>query len=197
MAKKMRMMGKKVRKQITSLSKKLTIRNKVMGKKVRKQITSLSKKLNIRKKGWDPKTEIFFDKPIPDWPVFAFVMTPAVLLLSLLAYNYTLSVWASILTGAVVYFCISVVIFGMSYELSSEELRVFIGPFKVRSYKLSNFEGARYGYPNIIHEHWTVRFSNHITLSKKKGILRHLVITPSDPKVFLDQLKVVGVKVNA
>jgi len=169
---------------------------RAMRKRAIKQMKKLKKSLNIRKKGWDPKTEIFFDRPMPDWLVFAFIVTPVVLLCAVLAHQYTASALLAGIVAAVVYVCISVVIFGMNYHLSRDELRVFIGPFKVRVFKLADFESASYGYPNVIHEHWTVRFSNHITLRKKKGILRSLVITPSDPNVFLEQLKVLGVKVN-
>ena len=149
-----------------------------------------------KKGGWNPEIEVFVDRPRPDWLVFALILVPAVVISALATYYGTGMVYVALLTGSLVLFGISVILFGTSYELSREKLRIFIGPFNTRSFTLSQFEHARHGYPNVINEHWTVRLSNHITLHKKNGLIRSLVITPSNPQTFLDQLRDFGIKIK-
>jgi hypothetical protein len=74
------------------------------------------------------------------------------------------------------------------YRLTADSLLVEILGFKARRFRLDDIEAVhREGaFP---HESWGGwRFWNSVTLRRRSGFLRHVVLTPDDPDAFVAEL---------
>jgi hypothetical protein len=76
----------------------------------------------------------------------------------------------------------------IDYRLAPTEVQITVFGFVVRKFAYADIEdvlmGSRSGGEN-----WARRFSGYVTIRRKRGLFRSVVITPDDPEGFVMQLK--------
>jgi hypothetical protein len=95
-------------------------------------------------------------------------------------------VQAMAVAALVVIFCAAVG--SIRYRVTGDAVEVDLLGRRVRRIALDDIEDvSRRGA--FIHESWSgPRFWNAVTLRRRRGLLRHVIITPDDPDLFVESL---------
>jgi hypothetical protein len=94
---------------------------------------------------------------------------------------------AMLIAAVLVLFCAA--IGSIRYRVTGEAVEVLLLGHRVRRIAFDDIEEvSRRG--SFIHESWSgPRFWNAVTLRRRRGLFRHVIITPDDPDRFVDSLE--------
>ena len=94
---------------------------------------------------------------------------------------------AMLIAALLVLFCAAVG--SISYRVTGDAVEVLLLGRRVRRIALDDIEEvSRRGA--VIHESWSgLRFWNAVTLRRRRGLFRHVIITPDDPDQFVERLE--------
>jgi len=93
---------------------------------------------------------------------------------------------AMVIAAILVLFCAAVG--SIHYRITGDAVEVNLLGHRVRRIALDDIEEvSRRG--SFIHESWSgPRFWNAVTLRRRRGLIRHVIITPDDPDLFVEAL---------
>ena len=76
----------------------------------------------------------------------------------------------------------------IDYRLTPTEVQITLFGFAVRMFPYTDIEDVLLGSKGA-GENWARRFSGYVTIRRKRGLFRSIVITPDDPEEFVARLK--------